>query len=108
MDSAYRRQKVNALEIDYPEYVQEQQGFFVIRCQMMNLELSKIAKAGVNLSELMQSFKNFNKLRSEIEQDTMFKGFKTLVIDIENTLVAQLDIKTKQELDHLSEQQNFL
>ena len=66
------------------------------------------SEAGINLSELMQSFKNFNKLRSEIEQDTMFKGFKTLVIDIENTLVAQLDIKTKQELDHLSEQQNFL
>ena len=38
--SLYRRDKLQGLEIDYHEYLQRSQGIFIIRCQMMNIELS--------------------------------------------------------------------
>lgn len=61
-DSYYRREKIQGLEMDYAEYIKMYQGFFVIRCQMMNLELAKLSKQGMDLMKLMNNFKNFSKL----------------------------------------------
>ena len=37
----------------------------------------------------------------------MYKGLKTIVIDIENTLVTQIEIKSKQDLEILKSLDNF-
>ena len=36
-----RRQRLEELNIDYADYLQEYQGFFVIKCQMSHLELER-------------------------------------------------------------------
>ena len=40
-----------------------------------------------------------NSLRNEVKQDKVNMGLKTLIIDIENTLITKIEIKSKQELD---------
>ena len=55
----------------------------------------------------MLQFKNFQKLQREISQDEIFRGMQTIVIDIENTLVAQIELKSKEELEGLKELENF-
>jgi hypothetical protein len=59
--SIYRRDKLEGLELDYHEYLQQHQGIFIIRCQMMNIELSKIREK-YDLEKMMIDFKNFKKL----------------------------------------------
>ena len=56
--SMYRRDKLQGLELDYHEYLQQYQGIFMIRCQMMNIELSKIREK-YDIEKLMIEFKNF-------------------------------------------------
>ena len=60
----------------------------------MNLELHKIVKK-LNIEKMMFQFRNFKKLQKEIQQDDEYKGFKTIIIDIENTFVTQIDVKNK-------------
>ena len=70
----------------------------------MNIEVNKIS---ANLEKLMVDFPNFTKLQDEIEQDEVFCGHQTIIFDIENTLVTQLDLRCKQELDHIMESEKF-
>jgi len=56
-----------------------------------------------NLEKTMMEFPNFKKLQKEIQQDEVYKGQKTLIIDIENTFVAQIEVKSKEELSQLKE-----
>jgi hypothetical protein len=98
--SLYRRDKLQGLEIDYHEYLQRSQGIFIIRCQMMNIELSQIREK-YDLEKMMVEFKNFKKLQKETQQDEVYRSLQTVVIDIENTLVTQIDIRNKQELDSI-------
>ena len=86
--------------MDYHQYLQRSQGIFVIRCQMMNIELSQIREK-YDIEKLMVDFKNFKKLQKEIQQDEVYRSLQTIVIDIENTLVTLIDIKNKQELDNI-------
>ena len=75
---------------------------------MSAMQLAKIRET-VNLEKLMIEFPNFKKLQKEIQQDEVYKGLKTLIIDIENTLVTQIEIKCKDELNQLKESDpNFL
>lgn len=57
---------------------------------------------------MMLKFKNFRNLQNEIQQDEVYNGLQTIVIDIENTLITQLDIKSKQDFEQIREQENFL
>ena len=50
---------------------------------------------------MMVEFKNFKKLQKETQQDEVYRSLQTVVIDIENTLVTQIDIRNKQELDSI-------
>ena len=72
----------------------------------MNTELQKIRQK-VDLEKLMIEFPNFKKLQKEIEQDEVYRGLQTVVIDIENTLVTQIDIRNKQEYDQIKANKNF-
>jgi hypothetical protein len=65
---------------------------------MMNIELSQIREK-YDIEKLMVEFKNFKKLQKEIQQDEVYRSLQTIIIDIENTLVTDIDIKNKQELD---------
>ena len=85
--SMYRRDKLQGLESDYHQYLQKNQGIFVIRCQMMNIELQKIRET-LDLEKMMVEFTNFKKLQKEIKQDEVYRGLQTIIIDIENTLVT--------------------
>ena len=60
--SSYRRDRLQGLELDYHVYLQSQQGIFVVRCQMMNIELQKIRDA-CDLEKLMLEFRNFKILQ---------------------------------------------
>ena len=74
---------------------------------MMNIEYAQIQKK-YNLELMMLKFKNFGNLQNEIQQDEVYNGLQTIVIDIENTLITQLDIKSKQDFEQIREQENFL
>jgi hypothetical protein len=65
---------------------------------MMNIELSKVREK-YDLEKMMTDFKNFKKLQKEIEQDEVYRGLQTVIIDIENTFVTLIEVKNKEELD---------
>ena len=73
---------------------------------MMNIELQKIRET-CDLEKLMLEFPNFKKLQKEIQQDEVYRGLQTIIIDIENTLVTQIDLRNKQELDQIREHEKF-
>ena len=73
----------------------------------MYVELVKVHDA-CSLELLMKESKYFQKLQEEIKQDEVYNGLQTIVIDIENTLVSQIEVKSKQELDNLSDLGNFM
>lgn len=104
--SLYRRDRLNGLESDYHVYLQSQQGIFTVRCQMMSTEVQKL-RHKVDVEKLMTEFPNFKKLQKEIEQDDVYRGLQTVVIDIENTLVTLIDIRNKQEFDQIKQNKNF-
>ena len=104
--SLYRRDKLQGLELDYHEYLQQFQGIFMIRCQMMNIELSKIREK-YDIEKMMIEFKNFKKLQKEIKQDEVYRGLQTVIIDIENTFITLIEVRNKEELDQIKELENF-
>ncbi len=61
---------------------------------MMNIEYAQIEKK-YNLELMMLKFKNFRNLQNEIQQDEVYNGLQTIVIDIENTLITLLDLKSR-------------
>jgi len=44
------------------------------------------------------NFPNFKTLQKEMIQEKVFKNLKTLVIDIENTLISRIEISNSEEL----------
>lgn len=84
--------------MEYQDYIASQQGIFVLRCQMMNKEYSKIIDR-INLEERMRNQKGFITHQNNLMRDELLKNVKTLVIDIENTLVTKIDIKNLLELN---------
>ena len=73
-DSLYRRERIDSLEMEYSDYLQQFQGFFIIRCQMMNIELSMLKEKGIDLDKVMRGYKNLRRLQREIRQENVFKG----------------------------------
>ena len=61
---------------------------------MMNIEYAQIENK-YNLELMMLKFKNFRNLQNEIQQDEVYNGLQTIVIDIENTLITLLDLKSR-------------
>jgi hypothetical protein len=98
--------RIASLKQDYPRYITKCQGLFVMRCQMMSREFDQIS-ATVNISKLHSDLPNFKRLRKDIEQDGICKGQTTLVIDIENTIVTQVELKSRLELDDLKQMEDF-
>ena len=49
----------------------------------------------------MQQSNNFKSLQKDLEQEAKFKKFKTIVIDIENTIVTKIEIKNLSELKQI-------
>ena len=71
---------------------------------MINDDLEKKPQ---NFEKLMTGSKNFKNVSKEITKDQIFSGVKSIVIDIENSLVTKFEIKSKTELDNLKDQDNF-
>ena len=57
---------------------------------------------------MMKKFKNFKRLQNEIQQDEVYYGLQTIVIDIENTLITKIEIKSKQEYEQIKQYDNFM
>ena len=49
---------MKCLQMDYKDYLRIYQGFFVIRCQLMNIEYQKI-RVEVDLENLMRNTERF-------------------------------------------------
>ena len=72
---------------------------------MISLELSK---HGLDLDKRMIEMDNFKVLSKQLDQEEIFKGQQTIVIDIENTMVTKIDIKSQIELEQLRNKDNFI
>ena len=55
----------------------------------------------------MTEVRNFKKLQKEIQQDDVYKGLQTIIIDIENTLVSQIEVKSLNEIKELRQMEHF-
>ena len=86
-------QKMKCLHMDYKDYLRIYQGFFVMRCQLMNIEYQKI-RAETDLCNLMINTENFKQSQTNFKMSGYCGHKKTIVIDIEKTLLTKLDIKT--------------
>ena len=75
-----------------------------MQCQMMNVEMLKVCK---DLEKLMTEQGDFSKLQKQAKQTEICKGLKTIVFDIERTLVTRFEIKSKHELETLKSLENF-
>ena len=104
--SVQRKQKLNNLEIEYHKYLEQSQGMFVVNCQMMNSEFKTILEQ-YDLEQQILDFPNFSRLQKEIAQEKIFKRTKTLVIDIENTLLTATEVLTKDDLEQIKQHENF-
>ena len=69
---------------------------------MMNVEL---VNNEINLKKLMSQ--KLNHLPMELRMNNMLQGYKTIVIDIENSLVKRIDIKNYGELEGIKSMPNF-
>jgi hypothetical protein len=50
--SAKRKDKLLSLSLEYKDYIMKHQGIFVVRCQMMNIEYTKI-KHKIDIEKMM-------------------------------------------------------
>lgn len=55
----------------------------------------------------MMEVRNFKKLQKEIQQDDVYRGLQTIIIDIENTLVSQIEVKSLNEIKELRQMEHF-
>lgn len=87
------------LKQDYDVYLEKNQGFLALKCQMANVEIMKIKKKN-NFNEMCtKNFRDFEKIQKEIHQDqNLHKGYQTIVIDIIKTFVVKLEIKSYEEI----------
>ena len=73
---------------------------FVVKSQMMYIDLTKIKKTH-QLMDDMKNHKHFISLIKEFEQEKEFKDKTTLVIDIENVLLREIKLEDPEELKAL-------
>ena len=75
-----------------------------MRCRLINKELQKIG----NLEEVMLTQKNLDKLSEKLRFNKSVNGNKrTIILDIENTLVTQIEIQSEHELKELRKMENY-
>ena len=80
--------------MDYTDYISKFHPLLVIKCQMINIEYMKIP----NLDQLVMNFKKFEKISQSLRrQEGLIE--KTIVIDIENTIVKRIEVKNKEEIE---------
>ena len=77
--------------MDYFKYFRTMHGMFVIKCQMMQVELSQL---NVNLVQMMSAAERFNSHRDCLVPHVKYRNKYSLVVDIENTFITLVDIKT--------------
>ena len=54
----------------------------------------------------MEQTPDFKLLRQEIQQDSIYKDFKTLCIDLENVFLRKVNVFDENELQELAETQD--
>ena len=72
----------------------------------MNIEFAKI-KQKHNIAEIMTNFRKFTQIQESLAKYDYEPINKTVVIDIENTLVTLYDFKTLKELENLKKSEKF-
>jgi len=60
---------MKCLQMDYKDYLRIYQGFFVIRCQLMNIEYQKI-RVEVDLDNLMSSTERFKNSQMNLKMSS--------------------------------------
>jgi hypothetical protein len=90
--------------MDYNTYFEKFQGIFVIRCQMMYVELQKFK---VDLKNLMENGRKFDAICESLIPHRLFKNRGSIVIDLENTLLTHIELKSPEELEGYKNLENF-
>ena len=73
---------------------------------MMKVEYSKIENE-VELYQKMIMFDKFKLLQKKLKISAVMQLYKSIVIDIENTLITKLKINSQQELENITQLDNF-
>ena len=60
VESNIRINKLQSLELEYQDYLSKQKGIFVLKCQMMSEDFSKILNK-INIMQMMHLQRNFIK-----------------------------------------------
>lgn len=90
--------------MDYFQYFQTMHGMFVIKCQMMQVELSQL---NLNLEQMMNAADRFSTHRDCLVPHVKYRNRYTIVVDLENTFVTLVDIKNTDELEIIKNKANF-
>lgn len=56
---------------------------------------------------MFKEVKKFKRTQSKLKISKFLENQKTIVIDVENTLVTKIDIKSREELENLKALENF-
>ena len=94
--------KISAKKVNYDFYFYNNQNMFVVKSQMQYIDLTKIKKSH-QLMDDMKNHKHFIGLIKEFQQEKEFKDKTTLVIDIENVLLREINLEDPEELKALEQ-----
>ena len=56
---------------------------------------------------MLEDVKKFKRTQSKLKISQFLENKRTIVIDVENTLVTKIDIKSREELENLKALENF-
>ena len=94
---------MESMKIDYNSYLQDKHKVFVVRCQLMFNDISKIQ----NLSKRLTAVKNYETC-SNMFRPMSVNRRQTLVLDIEDSLVSKVEIQNSYELAQLRKSPDYL
>lgn len=95
---------MRGLNAGYPTVFKEMQSLFILRCHLMK---EFIDEQNINLHRLMYNSDYFNRFRKQVVIDKNYMNKQTLVIDLMDTLITPVDIKSMHELRVLKNEPNF-
>jgi hypothetical protein len=87
--------------MDYSFYFQMKNGFFITKAQMQQGEVHKLKKR-VNLDEFLlknTKHRNIEELKKQLAKEKCYRGLLTVCIDVENVLLAKIDMDDENDLD---------
>ena len=93
--------------MNYEDYLLSKQGIFIMTLRQTSVEITNWNITRSDLRSEMRRQRSFEFTRANTQRPACMRHMRSLLIDIENTLVKKVELMNRMQLEILREQDNY-